>query len=325
MADGYKYTVAQCAVPEERRGALQQFRDKRRLWLSWLDEDEHAIWQTVHAMVWTDVAFKVLTGLAEDDDNALNNPLIVEALLNGHVATQVLAIRRLMDRRGTGIISLRRLVTDVGNNFDLFTRENFVCFDGLPDDYATIRQTRMERLFQDNKGKPIFMWHSTEGPEADGASELAHEEFDRLAGIDPAKRTPSDRLPRRLLKTISQWLVESDADQLAEWSHVYLAHGGDRVARDAKAELKVTANKIAGAIKVLARTTEATARLLYAGGRSNALMPTAQFDQFAKLEPVMRSPDAQDAADLRWRQLSDEWDRCLDGVEDDLLGQQTPS
>lgn len=319
MADGYKYTIAQCDVPEERRRALRQFRDKRQLWSLWLDQDAHAIWQTVHAMVWTDVAFKVLSGLAEDDDNALNNPLIVETLLSGHVATQVLAVRRLMDRGSSGIISLRRLVTDVGSNFHLFTRENFVCFDGLPYDYQAVQQARLEKLTP-NKGQPIFMWLATDGPEADGASEMAHEEFDRLAGIDPAKRTPLDRLPRRLLATIEKWLVDSDADDLAKWSHVYLAHGGDRAAREAKAELKVTANRIAGAIKVLARATEAAARLLRAGGRSSALMPTAQFNQFEKLDkPVMRSADSQDAANSRWRQLSDEWDRCLDGVEDDLV------
>ncbi len=236
MPDGYKYTVAQCNVPEERRRALGQFRDKRRIWLSWLADDEHhAIWSTLHEMVWTDVVFKVLSGLAEDgDDNALNNPLLVEALLNGHVATQVLAIRRLMDRGSSGIISLRRLVTDVTSNFDLFTRENFVCFDGLPYDYANVRQARLEKL---NKGQ-------SEGPEADGPSKLAHMEFDRLAG-DPAKRTPLDRLPRRLLTTMNKWLVESEADQLAKWSHLYLAHAGDRLAREAEAELKVTANKIA--------------------------------------------------------------------------------
>jgi hypothetical protein len=44
--------------------------------------------------------FKQLSSLAiGDEDNGLNNPLLGEALLNGHVATQVLAIRRLMDDR----------------------------------------------------------------------------------------------------------------------------------------------------------------------------------------------------------------------------------
>jgi hypothetical protein len=176
MPDEYSYKIEQCDVPEERRRALQQFRDKRRLWLSWLDEDEHhAIWQTLHEMVWTEVAFNVLSGLAEDNDNALNNPLIVEALLRGHVATQVLAIRRLMDRGGSGIISLRRLVRDIAGCFELFTRDNFVCFDGLPYDYQAVRDAR----FAENVGS---IWESHEGPEAGSASEMAHMEFDKLAG-----------------------------------------------------------------------------------------------------------------------------------------------
>ncbi len=62
-------------------------------------------------MAWTDVSFKTLTQFAIDDENsALHNTLLTEALLNGHVATQVLAIRRLMDDGNKDIISLRRLV-----------------------------------------------------------------------------------------------------------------------------------------------------------------------------------------------------------------------
>jgi hypothetical protein len=65
-------------------------------------------------MVWADVAFKTLGGFAMDDDeNALNNPLVVEALLSGHVARQALAIRRLMEDTQKDRISLRRLVKDV--------------------------------------------------------------------------------------------------------------------------------------------------------------------------------------------------------------------
>jgi hypothetical protein len=86
--NGYAYTIDQCDVPIERRALLQRYRDKRRLWLSWLDTDEHhAIWTTLHSIVWTDVAFKALTGFAVgSDENALNNPLLIEKLLNGHVA-----------------------------------------------------------------------------------------------------------------------------------------------------------------------------------------------------------------------------------------------
>src|SRR5262249_52418832 len=65
MADEYTYTLAQCDVPIERHSVLQSYRDKRRLWLSWISPDEHhAIWTVLSSMVWTDVAFKSLTNFA---------------------------------------------------------------------------------------------------------------------------------------------------------------------------------------------------------------------------------------------------------------------
>ena len=53
----------------------------------------------------------------------------------------------------------------------------------------------------------------------------------------------------------------------------------------------VTTNKITNAIKALARVTEAiSAWLLFAGGRTNSLMPVAQFNQFEKLDkPIMQA------------------------------------
>ena len=162
-------------------------------------------------MVWTDVAFKTLTKFAEgDESSALNNRLMVEALIDGHVATQVLAIRRLMDDGNSGIISLRRLVKDMRRNFRLFTRENYVCFDGLPYDYeAVLRKEMLEHA-----GKGMF-WGQTSGPAAHGTSRMAHEQFDRLACIDPARRNREDRLPLSL-PIIERWLDESGADELAQ-------------------------------------------------------------------------------------------------------------
>src|SRR5437764_14004923 len=115
MTEEYTYTLAQCDVPIERHRALQSYRDKRRLWLSWISTDEHhAIWTVLSSIVWTDVAFKTFTSFAVGDEaNALNNHLLAEALLGGHVATQVLAIRRLVEDTNKDIISLRRLVKDM--------------------------------------------------------------------------------------------------------------------------------------------------------------------------------------------------------------------
>lgn len=318
MSNDYAYPLAQCDVPPERCGALQSYRDKRRLWLSWIDRDEHhAIWNVLSSMVWTDAAFKVLTQFAiNDEDNALNNTLLGQSLIDGQVATQVLAIRRLMDNGNSDIISLRRLVKDLRRNFNLFTRENYVCFDGLPYDYEAVQYQGMLA----HAGAGPF-WGQTSGPGAHGTSRMAHEQFDRLAGINPAHRSREDRLPPSLLATIERWLDDSGADELAQWSHAYLAHAGGPEARKRIADLVVTGKKITGAIRALARVTEViSAWLLFAGGRSDSLMPVAQFNPFERLDrPIMDAAGTDDAYKL-WHQLSDERNRYLEGVEDELIG-----
>jgi hypothetical protein len=327
MPDDYAYPIAQCDVTTEKRAALQSYRDKRRLWLSWIDTDEHhAIWQALSDMVWADVSLRALTHLAvNDENNALHNSLLTEALFNGHVATQILAIRRLMDDSNRDIISLRRLVKDLRRNFALLTRENYVCFDGLPYDYEAVEQNEMmERAakgFVTPHGRPIGYWAEKSGPAAHSPSRMAHQQFDKLAGTDSAKRSREDRLPVFLLTTIERWLDDSGADELAKWSHAFLAHAGGPEWRKRIADLKVTMNKITDAIKALARVTEAiSACLLLGPGRTNSLMPVAQFNQFEKLDkPIMQAGGEADAYKL-WDQLSNERDRYLDGVEAELIG-----
>jgi hypothetical protein len=317
MLDQYAHTLAQCDILAERRSTLESYRAKRRLWLSWISSDEHhAIWTVLSDMVWTDASFKALASFATGDEtNGLNNPLLAEALFDGHVATQVLAIRRLMDDGNSDIISLRRLVKDLRRNWSLFTRENYVCLDGLPYDYEAVqRKDMLERV---GKG---FFWGETSGPKAYGTSRMAHEQFDKLAGIDPAKRSREDRLPPSLLATIEKWLDDSGADELKEWSQAYLAHAGGPESRKRIAALSVTANKITNAVKAMSRVTEAvSAYILFDGGRSGSLMPVAQFNPFERLDKPIMQTGGEDAAYRLWHQLGDERNGYLDGVGEELI------
>jgi hypothetical protein len=123
------------------------------------------------------------------------------------------------------------------------------------------------------------------------------------------------------MTTIEKWLDDSGADELAKWSHAFLAHAGGPEARQRIDDLRVTADKMTGAIRALARVTEGiSAWLLFAGGRTNGLMPVAQFNPFEKLDkPIMQEGGEADAYKL-WHQLSDERNRYLVGVYDELIG-----
>ena len=321
-AKGYQYSIAQCDVPAERWAKLEAFRAKRASWIEWIDDDEHhAIWTTVSAMVWKDVSFRTMAKLAIDNENScLGNSLIAEALINGQVATQVLGIRRLTDNSGSGTMSLRRLVKDVRSNFELFTRENYVCHDGLPYDY----EAALTKVMMVHAGRgPV--WLPTTGPETCSTSQMMHEQFDRLSGIDPSMRSREDRLPIALIKTVEAWLDQIGADELAKWSHAYLAHAGTPQRRECIAGLMVTTNKITNEIRELARITQAvSAEILFASGRLNSLMPTAQFDQFENLDKPVMPSDILDEAHRLWTSLSDERDDYLEGVREDLLRAAKP-
>lgn len=49
-------------------------------------------------------------------------------------------------------------------------------------------------------------------------------------------------------------------------------------------------------------------------------MPVAQFNQFEKLDKPIMQHGGEAAAYNRWHELSAEWNHCLDGVEDELVG-----
>jgi hypothetical protein len=91
-----------------------------------------------------DVSFRTIAKFA-GNDSCLSNTLVAEQIIYGYVATQVLAVRRLVDKRAD-VISLRRLIKDVRQNFGLFTRENYVCYDGQPYDYETAMQQEIGGL-----------------------------------------------------------------------------------------------------------------------------------------------------------------------------------
>ena len=315
MTSDYQFPLSECDVPQERRAALEAYRDKRREWVNWLDEDrDHAIWTTISGMVWSDVSFRTLAHLAlEDEATSLGNSLLAEQLINGHVATQVLAIRRLVDT-SRSTISLRRLIVEIRSNWRLFTRENYVCFDGLPYNY----EAAMQRELAAHAGEASW-WSATTGPDGWGMSERAHHQFDELAGIEPNKRSREDRLPWALLDKIEGWLDSSGADELAGWGHAYLAHAGNVERRKLIANANVTNDKITATIKALARTTEAiSVYLLFASGRLNSLMPTAQFDQFEILDRPVMQIGRQEEVGAIWDQLSNERDKFLEGVAEEL-------
>lgn len=297
------------------RPTLERFRQKRAEWVHWLDDDpDHAIWQTIHGLVWREVTYSTIAHLGDGyPGGALNNRLIGEAILNGHVTLQVLAIRRLVDTT-KGVVSLAHLVRDVRLNRPLMTRENYVCFDGLPYDYAEVQQEEFATFTGGVR------WGQTSGPRAWSTSERVHAHFDALAGVTPGNRSRTDLIRPVIFNRLEEWLKESGAEEIAKWSHAYLAHAGSTSSRHALGDYGLRGNAIKATIRSLARIAEAvSSTVLYHGGRMNALMPTAQFDPFACLNNTAMRPGGLEAAARHWFEKGAEYDRLLGDVQKVIL------
>jgi hypothetical protein len=287
VSKDYEYSLDQCDVND--KASLMTFREKRRAWLVWLETDEHhAIWDVLSTMVWRDVSFRCIAELANSNpDSGLHNSLLTESLLTGYFATQVLAIRRLMDDANRDVISFPRILKDIRRNLQRFTRENVVGFDGLPYDYQGAQQRVMVR----------------------------HE------------RRRDDRLPKAVIDKLKGWLKDSQADEIVIWSHNLLAHAAGPTApnRSVIAAAGPTADKITNCIKVFVKVAEAlTGPILFHSGRG-MLVPVPQFNQFEKLENSLMANDARKMIGAYWDRLADERNGYLKEIEEELTAQKASS
>jgi len=313
--DGYAHPIDQCDVVNKE--ALKQFRQKRRQWLISLKTDEHhAISTLISDMAWNDVSFRTLWRITELDPNsALYNPLLAETLIRGHFAIQILAIRRLMDK-AKSTISLWRVLDEITRNVGLFTRENFVAYDGLPYDYEAAQQ----RVMLAHLGNGAF-WGARSGPDAHHSSQRAHEIFDRLAGVDPLRRSRTDQMPKAILRRLVAWLVACDANQLVDWSHAFLAHAADHGSRQKidLAATEPTLDKITTVLRIFVRVTEALLTYVLFDSGHGMIVPVPQFNHFDRVASPLFAAGREKELRDHWDRLAKERDGYLEGTLEALI------
>src|SRR5580704_1257963 len=104
--------VEQCEVSNFK--LLTRYRKKRAEWLGWYQfrkDDPNSIEGQIIGMVFLDMSYRILAKPrrgSEAPDIAARNGLLGHMLDQGYAATQVLAIRRLLDK-GSDVFSLQRL------------------------------------------------------------------------------------------------------------------------------------------------------------------------------------------------------------------------
>lgn len=138
--------MCQCDVGDKELLAL--FRTKRNSWKEQLaGKTDLSIQGQMELMLWDDRVFYTFHkayGECEKGARTLwkrrapseGVPIsMVNLWERSYVEKQHMAIRRLVDRDCSGrVVSLFALLDNIQNHKHLFTRENYVCYDGLPYD-----------------------------------------------------------------------------------------------------------------------------------------------------------------------------------------------
>jgi len=298
MNDQKIIDICECDVEDKESLAL--FRLKRDEWKRCFIDDHYSVVKQIEHLLWNDTVFRTfnearkLSLEEKNDDIGLNNP-VINLLDEGFVASQVMAIRRLSDPNfydpKKAVISLRRVIDDIGDSFNIFTRENYICFDG----------TAYEGLSHETDGMNWWHW------------DKKHNNFDRLSGVSSSQRSRNDKLDNKIISLLKSEL--NACKDIRTYANKFIAHTSDN---SGKAKLtdrqkSITLNKLDEAYKSIVKSGSFVgAVVLYkytAGGIS-----VPQYDQFKNLDkPVCKTKDLSKLRTF-WRDRDKEvasWDQEL--------------
>jgi hypothetical protein len=310
----YKSRVEDCDVTD--RDALIKYRVKRDEWLRWYELNEgepNSIQQQLFGMFFIDMTYRILSEAGQAQGSSKvppQSPLLAQLLDQGSVATQVLAIRRLLDKR-KDVVSVRRLLDDLSDHRHLITREIYVCYNGLPYDAES-----WEKLPQTIETK---MW----GIDAPGlgnylGSRERHKTFDSLSEISPANRTRGDLIRASIFDKLNQWLDSIPAAKLITLSHKFFAHAASLASLGSLQYSGIMLKDIADIQRAITRVERAITDEILFVAESRDVVPMPPLGLFKGLDQPYATAQAIETMYQRWKELSAERDKWRSGIDDDL-------
>ena len=312
----YKTPVDQCDVVDRKK--LQQYRDKRYEWLSWYElrkGEPNTIQQQLFSMMFLDMAYRLLASARQSVDQGVTfsaqSGLLAHFLDQGYVATQVLAIRKLLDGR-KDVFSLRRLLQDMSDHRSLITRENYVCHDGLPYDSEAWQSQAHDVEVQ--------IW----GIQAPGlgrflGSHTRHEMFDKLSGVLPVARQREDLIKADVFAKLKKLLMNSKAEKIVLLSHKFFAHAATEDSRGTLAFSGIKLSDVDEVQRAFVRVERAITDLLLYIAIAREVVPMPPLGMFKGLEHPYASAEAIKNMDTIWDQLTQERNQWGKGIEQHIL------
>jgi hypothetical protein len=228
----------------------------------------------------------------------------------GYAATQVLAIRKLLDRR-SDVISLQRLLTDIKGHQQLLTREVYVGYDGKPydpDGWMSLPPTAETQIWGvDAPGLNNYLMAT-----------IRHETFDKLSGVPTSARSRTDLISMGIFDKLQGWLRSVEAEKLILLSHKFFAHAASSDNLGSVTDSGVLLSDIERAQRAIVRVERAITDDLLTMGVARNVVAMQPLGFLNGLDAPYVTPETITEMDKHWDALEAERNTWSHGYENEL-------
>ncbi len=180
--------ICSCDITDKE--LLACFREKLKHWKTCLSDEKdcHSIYNQLTRLFWDHAVYRTFNEARRlsketDDPSTGLQGTIIDLLDRKFMDSQAIAIRRLTDQHKDAV-SLRSLADEIKGNVALYTRENYVCYDGISFDEAP-----------DDDDQVRYLRHSRQ------------TRYDYLSGKDKCNRSRDDKLSSSVLAKMEEELT----------------------------------------------------------------------------------------------------------------------
>lgn len=304
----YKYPIDECDLIDKAKG--ETFRSVRIKWIEWLHgEDSHSIFRQISSMLWNYALFlainelRRLAELEPHKEVGFNGP-VIRLFDAGFATTQAVAIRRLIEKPKRNpkwaVISLSRVLKEIKDNLHLMTRENYVCYDGLPYDYNSVYDKWLQSLPKTKSGVHSCSLPAS-GPKAFHTSENLHKNFDTLAQVHPTERSRNDIVRPEMLDHLESELKK--CENVKKYVDKFIAHAAapETIEGLSEEEKGLTLDRLEACHKVIYQVANFISMSLLWESNLGGL-PVPQYDHLKSLDRQWTTSDNLVKAREKWNE-----------------------
>jgi hypothetical protein len=289
---------------------LAMYLAKRTKWLSWYETgagESNSLQDQWFSMLLSEMSYRVARDdAAQEPASTLNIPLVAHLLNSGYLSSQVLATRRLLDKR-SDVVSLRRLIDDIRENRNLITREVYVSFDGTPYDPALPELTTNGLQPADS---PFSQWNR---------SRVRQERFDRLSSVLAKDRSRDDLIHQSIFLKMDQWIESSGASKLITLSHKYLAHAAQQSTIGTAVPSGVSFAEVEHIQKAVVQSMRVIYDIILSSGVYSEVVPRVPLGFFGPVWDEQHLIQSTTRRNKQWDEMAEVRNQWVKNLDDELF------